>query len=306
MTQSLPVRIGTRASRLARWQSEWVASRLQDLGAAVELVEITTRGDAQQQGPLSQFGGQGLFTKEIQAALLRDEVDVAVHSLKDLPTGTTEDLVLAAVPVREQSDDALVCNRFDALDQLPEGARVGTGSMRRQAQLKHHRPDLEILDIRGNVDTRLRKLDDGVFDAIILAAAGLRRLGLESRIRQRLGPPIMLPAAGQGALGIECRADASEVRQLLEKLDDLPSRQAIVAERAVLATLQAGCLAPVGVWGRQQSGQLLLDAVVADVDGKQFLQASQTGPPTDATALGKRVAEQLFAQGAETIIAASR
>lgn len=306
MTQPTQVRIGTRASLLARWQADWVSDALANLGAVVELVEITTKGDAQQQGPIAQFGGQGVFTKEIQAALLGGEVDLAVHSLKDLPTDATDGLVLAAVPERERSDDALVSDQFASLEELPNGARVGTGSMRRRAQLKHLRPDLEILDIRGNVDTRIRKLIAGDYDAIILAAAGLRRLGLEKHIRQLLAPPMMLPAAGQGALGIECRADDNATQQLLAKLDHQTSRQAVTAERALLAALRAGCLAPVGAWGRVQTGELLLDAVVADVDGKRCLRASQTGSLADATALGQQVAEKLFAQGAEAIIAQSR
>ena len=306
MMHSSPVRIGTRASKLARWQADWVARELSGLGTTVEIVEITTRGDAQQQGPISQIGSTGVFTKEIQAALLDGRIDVAVHSLKDLPTEPADGLVLAAVPVRERPDDALVATQFDSLDALPEGARIGTGSMRRRAQLKHHRPDLAMLDIRGNIDTRLRKLADGDYDAIILAAAGLHRLGLEGHICQLLAPPLMLPAAGQGALGIECRADDTTTQQVVSQLDHPPSRQATTAERALLAALQAGCLAPVGAWGRMSDDRLVLDAVVADLEGRQCLRASQTASPNEATALGCQVAEQLFAQGAEPIIAASR
>ncbi len=304
------VRIGTRASQLARWQADWVARELTRLGAAVEIVEITTSGDACQQGPISkivqkgQTGGQGVFTKEIQAALLRSDVDVAVHSLKDLPTETVDGLLLAAVPQREPADDALVSVRYASLDELPRGARVGTGSRRRQAQLLHGRRDLQIEDIRGNLDTRLAKLDAGRYDAIILACAGLRRLGLATRIRQRLGPPGMLAAAGQGALGIECRSADETVRKLLARLEDLPSRQAVTAERVLLATLEAGCLAPVGVWGRVATQQVCLDAVVVSLDGQQCLRSSHAG--SDPVAVGQQVARQLLDQGAAAIIADSK
>ena len=317
---SQTVRIGTRASQLARWQADWVARELTQLGASVEIVEITTSGDARQQGPISQIvkqkqivggqmvgsqtGGQGVFTKEIQSALLRGDVDVAVHSLKDLPTEMAHGLLLAAVPAREPADDAFVSVRFAALAEVPHGGRVGTGSRRRQAQLLHERSDLQIEDIRGNLDTRLAKLDAGHYDAIVLACAGLRRLGLDRRITEQLGPPRMLPAAGQGALGIECRADEDTVRQLLGRLDHGPTRQAVTAERALLASLEAGCLAPVGVWGRVAEKEVLLDAVVVSLDGQQYLHASQSGP--EPVTVGEQVAEQLRGQGAMSLIAASR
>jgi hydroxymethylbilane synthase len=298
------VRLGTRASQLARWQADWVAKELTHFGASVEIVEITTCGDVHQKDPIAQMGGQGLFTKEIQAALLRGDIDVAVHSLKDLPTETVRGLVLAAVPAREPADDALVSVRFNSLDELPHDARVGTGSRRRLAQLLHLRPDLHIEDIRGNLDTRLAKLDAGHYDAIVLACAGLHRLGLATRIRQRLGPPRMFAAAGQGALGIECRAGDEAVRQLLASLEDGPSRQAVTAERILLATLEAGCLAPVGVWGRVVESQVLLDGVVVSLDGRQYLRASYVG--TDPVAVGQQVADELLGQGAGIIIADSK
>lgn len=300
------LRIGTRASKLAQWQATWVAEELGKLGATVELVEITTSGDVQQFGPIADAGIQGVFTKEIQTAVLDRQVDVAVHSLKDLPTETVEGLVLAAVPERASAADAFVSKMADKLDDMPTGARVGTGSLRRQAQLRHLRVDLQVAGIRGNVDTRLRKLDEGQFDAIILAAAGLCRLGWEYRIRELLAPPRMLPAPGQGALGLECRANDPVTRQLLAELDDVASHQSVTAERSMLAMLHAGCSAPVGAWGRLKGEELVLDGLVASLDGTQVLRASARGLATNADMLGREVAEQLLRQGAAEIIAAAR
>ena len=307
MTVTAPhVRIGTRASQLAQWQANWVAGELRKLGATVELIEITTSGDRHGLEPVAQMGQQGVFTKELQAALLQKKVDVAVHSLKDLPTLAAAGLVLAAVPPRESPADALVSNTAQSLADLPRAARVGTGSPRRRAQLKHLRPDLEVADLRGNIDTRLRKLDEGQYDAIILAAAGLLRLGWEGRIVELLAPPRMLPAPGQGALAVECRESDVAMRQLLSPLDDLPTRQAVEAERSMLAWLGAGCSAPVGGWGRIEEGQLVLDALVADLAGAQVLRASGRGETASGEAIGRSVAEQLLRQGAAGIIAAAR
>ncbi len=300
------VRIGTRASLLAQWQANWVADELRKLGATVELVEITTSGDVQQVGPIAGIGLPGVFTKQIQTAVLSQQVDVAVHSLKDLPTETVDGLVLAAVPQRESPADAFVSNTAQALADLPPDARVGTGSPRRQAQLRHLRPDLQVADLRGNVDTRLRKLDEGQYDAVILAAAGLRRLGWENRIRELLQPPRMLPAPGQGALGLECRADDSAAGELLGELDDLPSHQAVAAERSMLALLHAGCSAPVGAWGRIEGTELVLDGLVANLEGTQVLRASAHGEAASGDALGRTVAEQLLEQGAAAIVEAAR
>jgi hydroxymethylbilane synthase len=300
------VRIGTRASQLAQWQANWVADELRKLGATVELVEISTSGDVQQVGPIVGIGLQGVFTKEIQAELLGKRVDVAVHSLKDLPTETVDGLVLAAVPARESSSDALVSNTAQALAELPVGARVGTGSHRRQAQLRNLRSDLQVVGIRGNVDTRLRKLDEGQYDAIILAEAGLRRLGWENRIRELLEPPRMLPAPGQGALGLECREGDSETQGLLAELDHRPSHQAVAAERAMLALLHAGCSAPVGAWGRIEGAQLVLDGLVANLEGTEVLRASARGLAAGGVELGRRVAEELLKQGAAALVEAAR
>ncbi len=316
MSSDRTLRIGTRGSKLARWQSDWVAAQLAARGAKVEIVEVATQGDLQQRGPVASLGLQGVFTKEIQTAVLQGDVDLAVHSLKDLPTQPTPGLVLAATPPREDSSDALVASGVDLLDHLPQGARVGTGSLRRRAQLLHLRPDLRILDIRGNVDTRLRKLDEGEYDAIVLAAAGLIRLGLASRICERLAPPRMLPAPGQGALAIECRADDAESRELTAHLNDPQTRVCVLAERALLAALHGGCSAPIAAWGQVAGQQLLLDALVADVDGEQVLRASgftesavtlsDSAAAKMAEDLGRRVADDLLAQGAQALIDSAR
>ncbi len=303
---ALQIRIGTRASKLALWQAQWVAKQLRRQGATVELVEMVTRGDTDRRGPIIQLGLQGVFTKEIQSAVLKEQVDVAVHSLKDLPTDPTAGLVLAAVPERENVADALITGKATSLASLPQAARVGTGSLRRQSQLKSMRPDLAVASIRGNVDTRLRKLDAGEYDAIILAAAGLHRLGLGDRITELLQPPRMLPAPGQGALGIECRVNDLEVRAILSHLDDPDSRYAIEAERSMLAMLHGGCSAPVGAWARLEGGQLTLEGLVANLEGMQVLRATAKGDPATASDVGHRVAEHLLDQGAAEIIATAR
>ena len=299
------LRLGTRASPLARWQADWVAGELRKRGVEVELVLISTQGDVKT-GPLGQIGGQGLFTKEIQRALLDQQFDLAVHSLKDLPTAEVEGLSLAAVPERESIADVLVCNSAGSLYELPKYARVGTGSLRRRAQLLHQRPDLQMLEIRGNVETRLRKLDEGEYDALVLAQAGLHRLGLDARIAGIIPLAVMLPAVGQGALGIETRADDDSTRQLLAPLNHVATQQAGIAERSLLATLRGGCLAPVGAWGRVEGGTFLLDGVVLSGDGRQRVAASSSGPAASAVEVGRAVAGQLIAQGAEGLIAASR
>lgn len=299
------VRLGTRGSPLARWQADWVTARLAELGVSVEQILITTQGDVRT-GPLGAIGGQGLFTKEIQRALLSGEIDLAVHSLKDLPTEPVEGLALSAVPVRETTGDALVSNRARSLADLPEGACVGTGSTRRRAQLWHQRPDLRLEDVRGNVDTRLRKLDAGEYDALVLAEAGLKRLGLVDRIVQVLPAERMLPAVGQGALGLETRADDELTRRLIAPLDDADSHAAVLAERALLAGLRGGCLAPVGARGQIVDGLLTLTAVVLSHDGRQRLAAEGSGPRDTAAAVGAEVARQLLDQGARELIVAAR
>ena len=305
MTKSR-LRVGTRGSALARWQANWVADRLRHLGAQVEIVEIATSGDKDQRDSIQNIGRTGVFTKEIHTAVLNGEADIAVHSLKDLPTETVEGLVLAAVPERESCCDVLVSHTAESLADLPIGAKVGTGSLRRQAQLRHLRADLQIVGIRGNVDTRLRRLADGEYAAIVLAAAGLNRLRLVANVVEELAPPRMLPAPGQGALGLECHREASDILKLLGQLQHPDSRAATDAERAMLAMLHAGCSAPVGAWSRMEQGELVLDGLVASLDGQRILRASARGTSPRAMQLGQQVAQALIEQGAAEIIQAAR
>jgi hydroxymethylbilane synthase len=302
---ALRLRLGTRASALARWQAEWVAAELAQLGVEVELIHVSTQGDISAR-PLGAIGGQGVFTKELQNALLDGAIDLAVHSLKDLPTDRVPGLRLAAVPERESTRDVLICRDRDSFATLPSGACIGTGSVRRRAQLLYARPDLQIRDIRGNVDTRLRKLDEGQYDAIVLAEAGLKRLGLAHRITQVLPLELMLSAAGQGALGIEVRDGDAPTIQALAPLEHPPTHAAVLAERALLAALQTGCLAPVGVWARAAGAGLQLDAVVLGHEGRHRVAVSRTGAWEEPQTLGEQAAAELLAQGAASLIAASR
>lgn len=315
MPSDRPLRIGTRASKLARWQSDWVAAELTKLGAQVEIVEITTRGDVEQLGPVAGIGVQGVFTKEIQAAVLAGDVDLAVHSLKDLPTEQVGGLVLAATPPRENVADALVTNVAPTLAELPPGSRVGTGSLRRRAQILHLRPDLHVASIRGNVDTRLRKLDEGEYDAIVLAAAGLTRLGWASRITEYLEPPRMLPAPGQGSLALECCVDDRDTQAIVGQLNDPATRLGIVAERTVLAALHGGCSAPIAAWGRVDGDLLRVDGLVASLDGREVLRSTIVATLTthdggaairEAQAAGLAAAEDLRKLGAEAVILAAK
>jgi hydroxymethylbilane synthase len=300
------LRLGTRGSQLARWQADWVAARLTALGVEVEMVEIATQGDVRQVGPIANIGTLGVFTKEIQRALLDGQIDLAVHSLKDLPTEPVPGLSLAAAPPREACGDALIAREAKSFDDLPRGAVIGTGSLRRQAQLLAARPDLKMADIRGNVETRLKKLEAGDYDAIVLAEAGLRRLQLTAHITQVLPKSIILPAIGQGALGVEARDDDPFTREILARLDDADTHRAVAAERALLYTLRGGCMAPVGAWGRVEDGRLALSAVVLSPDGKQKLECSAAADPAEAEQLGRQVAEQLLAQGAAELIRQGR
>jgi len=308
----MPLRIGTRGSALARWQSDWVAAELRRRGHDVELVYIVTAGDQQQQAPIGAMGSLGLFTKEIQRALLEGRIDLTVHSLKDLPTEEVPGLVLTAVPPRAPVADAWLSRDGTAWADVPPGARVGTGSLRRRAQLLHVRPDLKMLDIRGNVDTRLRKLREGQFDAIVLAEAGLRRLGLDDQITGLLPGDMMLPAIGQGALGLETRADDETSRAALAALNDPATHAAVAAERALLARLRGGCLAPIAAWGRCVAGQLLLHGRVLSADGRVKLEASAAVAataalsPAEGAALGQGVADDLLRQGAAGVIQSAR
>jgi hydroxymethylbilane synthase len=302
--ESSRIRIGTRGSPLARWQAEWVAERLRRLhpGLVVELVEIKTHGDRDQNTPLAAIGGQGLFTKEIQRSLLDAAVEIAVHSLKDLPTQGPEALVLGAVPPREELADALVAPVHRTLENLPSGATVGTSSLRRRAQLLFARSDLNVVGIRGNVETRLNQALRGAVDAVVLAEAGLRRLSLERHVTERLGPPHFLPAVGQGALAIECRADDAVTLNLLAPLDDLDTRRAVLAERRALAELEGGCMIPLAAWGRVTPTGLMLDAAVFDPEGRQRIFTSLTSGILDPVDLGTQVAQRLRQQGADQLL----
>jgi hydroxymethylbilane synthase len=304
------LRIATRASQLALWQANFVAGRLKllDPDQGVELVHVTTTGDRVRDASLSALGGVGVFTREIQQALLDDRADLAVHSLKDLPTVVTEGLSLTAVPERASPYDALVLPA-DArtpelgLENLAPSARVGTGSLRRRAQLLFLRPDLQFIEIRGNVDTRLRKLDEGQADALILAEAGLDRLGLAPRISARLAPPELYPAVGQGALGLECRTDDAATRQFVERLNHPATFACVTAERRTLARLEAGCHAPVGVFTAVEGSELTLEAVALDRDGRQRVHAKRSGPIGNPVAIADEVADALCDQGADGLIA---
>lgn len=304
----LTLRIATRSSALALWQAEHVAARIAEVApdVATEIIHITTTGDRDQTGSLRSFGGLGVFTREVQKAVLDGRADLAVHSLKDLPTDPTPGLELAAIPQREETADALVLpTGFGGpgeLAALPHGAKIGTGSLRRRAQLLHLRPDLVLEEARGNVDTRLRKLDSGEFDALILAAAGLKRLGLASRISSRLVPPVMFAAVGQGALGIESREGDEPTREVLSRLDDRATRFRVTAERSLLNRLRAGCHAPVGVESRVVGSELNLEGVVLSPDGRQRIKSEGNAPDEIAAGLGQRVADQLLALGAAALI----
>jgi hydroxymethylbilane synthase len=302
-----PLRLGTRGSPLALWQAHHVADRLRPLLAprAVELVQIETSGDRVRDVALTQIGGDGVFTKEIQRALLAGTVDVAVHSLKDLPTTFVAGLTLAAVPERGPTGDAFVSHKHRQFDDLPPGAVVGTSSLRRRSQALHRRPDLNLVNLRGNVETRLRKLTEQNLDAIILAEAGLRRLGLESAITELLDPQWMLPAVGQGALGLECRTDDALTLGLLKQLDHLPTRQAVLAERALLRGLGGGCLVPMGASTRIEGSELLLRGAVLSPDGRQRIAAQHNGAAIEAETVGQQLAEMLLGSGARALLMSS-
>jgi hydroxymethylbilane synthase len=300
-----PLRIGTRGSRLALWQANFVADLLRPLAAPrpVEIVEVETFGDQAPDRPLTEISGEGVFTKEIQRAVLAGTADVAVHSLKDLPTLAVEGLALAAVPSRGPVLDVLVSHRHEAFDDLPAGATVATSSPRRRAQALYRRSDLRVVDIRGNVETRLKKMVDQNLDALLLAQAGMERLGLEKHfLTEPLNPSWMLPAVGQGALGLECRADDSDTRSLLEKLEDRPTRCAVEAERALLRALGGGCRVPIGVYSRVQQDTLRLRGAVLSPDGKSRLEAEGAATPDESEALGNFVAQELLSQGAQQLL----
>jgi hydroxymethylbilane synthase len=291
--------IGSRGSQLALWQANWVKSRLETLGTECRIEIIKTTGDKIQDVPLAKVGSKGLFTKEIEEALLAGTIDLAVHSLKDLPTVLPEGLTLAAIPEREDVRDALVGTTLDA---LPHGAKVGTSSLRRAAQLRALRPDLVLETIRGNVDTRLRKQAEGQYDAIVLAAAGLRRLGWADRIAQTLEPETMCPAVGQGALAIETRDDQGEGYHACRQLNHRETEAAVTAERAVLAALGGGCQVPIGAHAILNGDSMYLRAVVISPDGATLIKKNVTGPAANAASMGRALADELLAAGGREIL----
>lgn len=300
------IRIATRQSPLALWQAEHVRQLLcaQHPDLEVALVPMVTKGDVILDTPLAKVGGKGLFVKELELALLEQRADIAVHSMKDVPVEFPDGLGLVCICERDDPHDALVSNHYDSLDALPQGAIVGTSSLRRQCQLRAARPDLHIKDLRGNVGTRLSKLDNGEYDAIILAAAGLRRLGLAARIRARLSVQQSLPAVGQGAIGIECRLDDARVRALLAPLNHADTATRVSAERAMNNRLQGGCQVPIGSYAELQGDELYLRALVGAPDGSQMLQADIRGPRHQSEQLGRALAEQLLDAGAGRILSA--
>ena len=298
--------IGTRQSLLAMWQSNYIAGRLREEypGCEVTLKKIVTKGDRILDVPLAKIGGKGLFTKEIEQELLDGTIDLAVHSLKDMPTVLPEGLCLTAITERTSAGDAFVSNKYNSIEEMPEGSVLGTSSLRRRAQLLARRPDLKIVDLRGNVDTRLKKLDEGQMDAIILAAAGLTRLGHADRIKEIIPQSYCLPAVGQGALAIECRTDNFKVRQMLDFLNDTATKQATDAERAFLGLLEGGCQVPIGVHAEVNEGRIAMEAVIASLDGSTVLRDTAEGNATDAVTLGRALGQKMLDNGGREILAA--
>lgn len=296
------IRIGSRASKLALWQSEWVRTQLEGKGLQVEIQKIETKGDKILDVPLAKIGGKGLFVKEIEEALLREEIDIAVHSMKDMPGEMPEGLQIGPIPLREDPRDALISREGKVLADLPQGAVVGTSSLRRQAQLLALRPDLKIVSLRGNLDTRLRKVKEGAFDAILLAAAGLHRLGWASEITEYLAPESFLPAIAQGALAIQFRQRDIETLDHILFLNHSETGVAVKAERAMLARLEGGCQVPIAGHATLSEGNVTLKGRVLSLDGKRVIEETQTASSLEAQSLGVAVAEALLAKGADVIL----
>ena len=305
MTQPTILKIATRQSPLALWQANFVKNRLEDLypQIKVKLISMVTKGDVILDTPLAKIGGKGLFVKELENALLEKCADIAVHSMKDVPMQFPKGLGLSVICKREDPRDAFVSNKYQSLDELPQGSIVGTSSLRRQCQLKQLRPDLDIRSLRGNVGTRLTKLDNGDYDAIILAAAGLIRLGMPNRITSFIETTQFLPAAGQGAVGIECRTDDAAVQALLTPLADPETTACVLAERAMNAHLQGGCQVPIGGYAVLENGHIYLRALVGALDGSKIIYAEGKNTLENAEILGVQIAEKLLAQGADRILA---
>lgn len=297
------LRIGSRGSKLALWQAEHIRARLShECRIESEIVIIKTSGDNFQSASVTAIGGKGIFIKEIEDALLDGRVDIAVHSMKDVPTATPSGLCFPAVTEREDPRDCLVSRGGETLGKLPHGARVGTSSLRRQSQLRYFRKDLRVAEMRGNVDTRMRKLEAGEFDAIVVAKAGLDRLGLSDKIAEVIAPEIMLSAVGQGALAIEARERDESLRETLASFDDSETRAAVTAERALLADLEGGCQVPLGAWGRIENGALRLDARVLAADGSECVARNASGAITDAEEIGRSLARELLDAGADRLL----
>jgi len=300
------IRIATRQSPLALWQAEYVAERLQQSFPDIktELVKMTTRGDKILDAPLAKIGGKGLFVKELEQGMLDGAADIAVHSMKDVPVDFPDGLHLAAILTREDPTDAFVSNRYATLEDLPATAKIGTSSLRRQCQIKERFPNAEILALRGNVNTRLAKLDADEYDAIILASAGLKRLGMADRIVQRLDPQVSLPACGQGAIGIECRVQDPFINELLKVLHDHETGLCVLAERAMNARLNGGCQVPIAGFAQLHGDQLVMSGLVGSPDGSVLYRAQRSGPHDQAEAIGTAIADDLLAQGANLILQA--
>lgn len=300
------IRIATRQSPLALWQAEHVAARLEQLFPEIktQLVKMTTRGDKILDAPLAKVGGKGLFVKELEQGMLEGTADIAVHSMKDVPVEFPDGLHLAAILTREDPTDAFVSNHYATLDELPADARIGTSSLRRQCQIKEKFPKAEILSLRGNVNTRLAKLDANEYDAIILASAGLIRLGMAGRIRQSLDTHVSLPACGQGAIGIECRVDDVEINAMLQALHDPATGLCVSAERAMNTRLNGGCQVPIAGFAQLQGDQLFMRGLVGSPDGAVLYRAERSGTHDQAEAIGQQIAEDLLAQGADNILQA--
>ena len=298
------IRIATRKSPLALWQAEFVKQRLMDFnpGLQVELVKLMTQSDKILDTPLAKVGGKGLFVKELEQGMLRGEADIAVHSMKDVPVQFPDGLHLAVICEREDPRDAFVSNNYDSLDQLPKGSVVGTSSLRRQCQLRHIRPDLQIKDLRGNVNTRLSKLDEGQYDAIILASAGLIRLGFEARISSYIETTVSLPAIGQGAVGIECRENDQRILSYIRPLNHEHTHICVAAERALNEGLEGGCQVPIGGFAQLENGRLQLRGLVGQPDGSEIIRGEVSGSAEDAVTLGKQLADDLLSRGARKIL----
>ena len=296
--------IGSRGSDLALWQTNFVKKKLEETFAALsfEIKIIKTTGDKMLDTALSKIGDKGLFTRQIENALLSGEIDLAVHSLKDLQTAQPDGLTIGAVSKRETPNDVFLSSKYGSIDELPNGAHVATGSLRRKSQLLHYRPDLVISEIRGNVPTRIKKLDESELDGMILAYAGIHRLGLNDRIRQKIPFEVMLPAVGQGAMAVEIRSDDTKVQEIVSALNDVETWYCITAERAFLRQLEGGCQVPIGALARIEGDQINLEGVVGNLDGSKNLRERISGNVSDANALGTRLAEQMLEKGAGEIL----